>query len=288
MGIAIIPLHYRAKLPRVKWKKYQTQLPTWAELKRWGLGSPRPSNWGAVCGWKGLTVLDFDDLSAWAEYQRWAKGSAWGAYALTSYQVKTRRGVHLYLLILDTPNKHSIDWNGRIDIQGKGTYVLVPPSIHPSGARYRVLVGGPVLPVPSLADVLPEDARRYEPEPAPRPAVTAPAPTIDIWDRVMMASDPMPTDAAMRIKAHYRIQDLFKDTEPSGRDYLKVLCPYHDDHAKSGWVNVREQIFGCQACRFKRPKDVINVYAHLHGLTNTEAIRELLKGIPYPFTSMKH
>jgi hypothetical protein len=51
-----------------------------------------------------------------------------------TWVAKTARGYHVYLRTKEPPRPAHYD---KIDIKGEGSVVLAPPSVHPSGARYR-------------------------------------------------------------------------------------------------------------------------------------------------------
>jgi hypothetical protein len=94
-GIACIPVAYRDKRPVVaSWREFQDRLPTLAEIARWF--QSRLRNLAIITGWRGLTVLDFDQMPA---YDLWRL-----AYpiAAASYSVATSRGIHVYLFIDET------------------------------------------------------------------------------------------------------------------------------------------------------------------------------------------
>ena len=71
LGIAIIPLAPRSKSPLVRWRDYQSRLPTDTELQRWFYPN-NSRNVAAICGWQGLTVLDFDDAASYGAWVAWA------------------------------------------------------------------------------------------------------------------------------------------------------------------------------------------------------------------------
>jgi len=57
-GISVIPLIYRSKKPIVKWKRYQSELPTIDNLIQWFTG---PKHNLALITTDNLVVLDFDN-----------------------------------------------------------------------------------------------------------------------------------------------------------------------------------------------------------------------------------
>ena len=84
---------------------------------------------GAV---SGLVVLDLDGAKGVAKLK-----ALLGTVKLPPTAcVATGRGWHLYFRALQAePTGCSSD--GGLDVRGEGGYVIAPPSIHASGARYR-------------------------------------------------------------------------------------------------------------------------------------------------------
>lgn len=278
-GISVIPLAPREKipdkfaLPTGHWEPYQFTPNTEYELNRW---FSNPRNYGVVCGWQNLTVLDFDD---WATYNRWA---AWALKASplarstadNAFRVTTSRGVHLYVIL-------PLDRNRKLpglDIKTHG-YVVGPGCIHPSGAIYEPM-NEMVFPyVPALGDILPAEWI----------ATTAPEnielrlPKIherDLWAAVNAGVNEG-KDLIQTIRERFPIESFFVNKKSSdggkGRWWM-TRCPFHDDHKPSMWIDVERGICQCHVCHDK-PLDVINLYAALQGLTNDQAIRALAKMI---------
>ena len=146
-GIAVIPIAYRDKRPRVpSWREFQNRLPTADELRRWF--QSKFSNVAIITGWRGLVVLDFDQQPLYRLWHDWSITAA--PQARLSYTVQTSRGVHVYFYV-DEPVQTMRA--GTIDVKAGGGYVLAPPSIHPSGRAYRVINNNPIQRVPRLAAV---------------------------------------------------------------------------------------------------------------------------------------
>jgi DNA primase len=59
--------------------------------------------------------------------------------------------------------------------------------------------------------------------------------------------------------------------------WRRALCPFHDDHKRSFWIDTERNLFGCHAC--DAAGDAINLYSRVHGVTNGDAIRELARGL---------
>lgn len=130
-GWSVFPIVPGGKSPAVaSWKPYQERLATTEELQEWfGDGN---ANIAIVTGsLSGLTVLDFDTDEAWNETFRLGVPS-------DSPLVETSKGFHLYCRHHEAVKN---DQHGQVlsgmDIRSEGGYVVAPPSVHESGARYQ-------------------------------------------------------------------------------------------------------------------------------------------------------
>lgn len=264
-GIAVIPIRYMDKRPLLDWLPFQTTLPTQCQWQAW---QGRPSNWAAVCGWQGLTVLDFDNMDAYGVWFSWARltGGAACQAAGDTYKVLTSRGVHVYLFVDETPRCYKF---GLIDVKGVGGYVLIPPSIHPSGRPYRALdSNAPILRVGTLAEVIPFAPPHTESATSPR---LVPA---DPWQSA--ATTFGPCNWVHEIRSKVSILSLFPDALPNGGNrWWVTCCPFHDDRNPSFWIDTQLSLCGCHAGCTPKPLDVINLYARLKSISNTDAIAAL-------------
>lgn len=97
------------------------------------------ANLGVACGAPGPTVLDIDDLAG----AQWVLATLKNSPAPT---VATTRGRHIYFRGLE----QSTIALGYGELRGHGSYVVAPPSIHPSGKLYTWLQApnGELPPVP--------------------------------------------------------------------------------------------------------------------------------------------
>lgn len=128
-------LHHRdctspGKVALVKWKPYQEERPTESNIRSWWGRWPDANIAMATGRVSGASVIDLDgDV---ATRQAVDRGFDIGPWAYTGRV----GGRHLYF-------KHRDDAPtifakvGGIDFRGQGGYVLLPPSLHHSGARYR-------------------------------------------------------------------------------------------------------------------------------------------------------
>jgi hypothetical protein len=94
----------------------------WAEIPAANIGLPTGL---------GFDVLDLDnaDAVAWAHEQGLPDGP----------QIATGHGVHVYVASTGSGNRVALELG--VDYRGRGGYVIAPPSVHPSGARYELIAG---------------------------------------------------------------------------------------------------------------------------------------------------
>ena len=141
LGIATIQVPEKEKAAQMKWKKYQTELPSPKNIEQW---FRQPANLAVVTGWNGLTVIDFDDNTVYQSWLRYGDENAWAAMVQKfTYQVQAAKGRHVYVRTPEANKSRALTKaNGDrwgIDIKARGGYVLAPPSIHPSGVQYKVI-----------------------------------------------------------------------------------------------------------------------------------------------------
>lgn len=263
-GFSVIPIMFKDKkpesslLPNFQWGVFQKRLPTTDELN-WWFSSPR--NIALVTGWNDLVVIDFDNQEVF---------DIWNAlYSPKTFMVKTRRGVHVYLKIKEPCAPQHTEF---IDIKSAGGYVLIPPSIHPSGYEYQIFQNEPIMQVNKLDEVLSD---LFIPTKSVQKTMSAPQPeaAIDPWTR---ASNPITytEDLIEKIRKQRTIEEFFPTAIKSGDHWMKTTCPFHNDKNPSFWIDTKRQICGCHVCNIK-PMDVINLYSRLHSLDNRTAILSL-------------
>lgn len=258
-GIAVIPILAGSKSPALdSWREYQQRLPTERELQCW---FSRPGyNIAVITGWRGLAVIDWDDIMA---YSAWLAGLSadMAALVLRTYQVRTSRGFHLYMY--SNKAARSAHNPGRWDVKAAGGYVLAPPSVHPSGATY-VGYGSieSIMRVEGIESILPGYGAALEIQHA-RPVGQ------DAFDQAMQLH--IEAGAIEAIKAQVSIADMLGQNGNEHRVWMTV-CPLHGDTKPSFAVypDGRFYCFGCGA-----HGDVIDLYAAMHHVSNAAAIQEL-------------
>ena len=282
-GISIIPLYHRNKKPVASliggtWEQYCAQLNTEYELINW-LGS-NWLNYGVVAGWNNLVVIDFDLMDYYLLWKLWGSNhKAINEIINAAFKVRTSRGIHVYVT---TVAPACNDKRIGIDIQAQRKFVVGPGSTHPSGATYEA-IGEMTFPiVENIESILPLDL-------FPRVVsqhVVGTMPIVEMqhnntqyqYDPFQMAMFGDHLDLISRVKQSVRIENMFTDVRKTSNDgrWLVTLCPFHDDHKPSFWIDTRRQICGCATCLFK-PMDVINLYARQHNISESVAVIELAR-----------
>jgi hypothetical protein len=173
-------------LPGRQWGPYQTKAAPPELVRAWAGMIPEP-NWGLVCGQvsHGLYCGDCDDF----HYAQWVLAHARDPLLRGACVVRSGSGkAHIWFI---SPNRlESHVWKPRQgakvgDVRGDGrpgalgSYMVVPPSIHPdTGQAYEVVAGGfDALPVIDngdafLAEIL-AAYRQEVPEGSPPPPPTS-------------------------------------------------------------------------------------------------------------------
>lgn len=274
LGYSVIPCDYRTKAASVKWTQYQEQRPTDHQIFKWF--AHRITNAAVLTGCHGygvgLVVIDFDNLQDFETWKLWASQN--NPVTLDAYMVKTRRGMHVYLSSVNEHSFRNLHYEG-VDVKGAGGYVMLPGSIHPSGFVYES-VDSDNLFIPgfeSIEEVLPPEIleRRKNAifESYDRP------PTMELSDSQILDIPAGRKLTIEQIKARHRIEDFIPVAMVTGADYYVAHCPFHNDENPSFWVNTAKQICGCQAGCTPIVLDVVNLFARLHNVSNSEAINQL-------------
>ena len=141
----LVPWHWKhgpcenpGKTPLVKWKRYQREPPTEADIRGWLQEYPW-ANLGIVTGAaSGVDVPDFDSDEAIQEVQKL------GTFP-SCPQVRTGGdGIHAYFAHSEGHNLGNFVGKlgsinpalAKLDLRTTGGLVVVPPSLHVSGKRY--------------------------------------------------------------------------------------------------------------------------------------------------------
>lgn len=283
--IAVIPIEFLSKRPIVRWLEYTERLPTGDEINSWFENSMR--NLGVITGWKNLVVIDFDEFAQYECWKAWCRNE--GGEVLrgleTTRIVLTARGAHVYL---HTEQKSENMKLPGIDILAQRKYVLAPPSVHPSGAKYQIFRD--VLParIRAIEDVLPAEWMKHQDcseslKNGSKSAFSESGHFDTDLDPFEIAENPdaeyFGRNLISDIRSRFRIEDFFPDRISSDRGagrWFLARCPLHDDRNPSLSIDVKNQVCSCRAgCNGGRSLDVINLFAQMNGLTNAEALSRL-------------
>jgi hypothetical protein len=149
-GWSVIPTVEKAKRPAIPWKRYQSKLVSEKTLRGWFRRSPE-DNVSIVTGaLSGLVVIDVDPRHGGNESLKELE-SAHGALPETMESVTGGGGRHLYFRHPGGSVHNRTNIEPGIDLRGDGGCIVAPPSIHPSGKRYRWKKGhgpGEIAPAP--------------------------------------------------------------------------------------------------------------------------------------------
>jgi DNA-binding transcriptional regulator YhcF (GntR family) len=134
-GLSTIVALPWSKVPLVEWKAYQYDPPS--TLEREAMFSLEDSlNIGVVCGAasKNLAVIDAESMRAFETQLRRCERAG----IANTWIGETWRGGHILAQLPMAVKPKSFKHDG-FEVRAQGQFVLMPPSVHPSGAVYRFI-----------------------------------------------------------------------------------------------------------------------------------------------------
>lgn len=135
-GWAVVPAGERAKRPIVPWQAYQHRMPSEAEVTVWFGRWPR-ANLAVITGAiSGIVVVDIDPKNGGGQSMA-ALETRHGALPPSVESITGGGGRHVYFLYPGREVRNRVGLAPGIDLRGDGGCIIVPPSVHPSGNRYR-------------------------------------------------------------------------------------------------------------------------------------------------------
>ena len=134
-GWSIIPIRSGDKRPLVRWEEFQYRRPRVEEARAWFSGRPE-AGIGIVTGaLSGLVVLDVDPRHG-GEASLEHLERQHGRLPATVECRSGGGGRHLYFAHPGALLRNKVGLAPGVDLRGDGGYVVAPPSLHASGARY--------------------------------------------------------------------------------------------------------------------------------------------------------
>jgi len=252
LGIACIPILANSKKPAIcSWKKFQTVLPRESQLRAW-FSQPEYSI-AVITGWRGLVVVDWDDVK---KHAQWQAACFFREFRVVHY-ISTPRGGYHYYFFVDKPTKCLA--LGGVDIKAQGGYVLTTPSPGYTKGRYARIDH-----IASIEDLhLPGYAAAMQPK--PRPPYDPYEDALRLWVEGSGAS-------IEAIKEKWSAADVLGITDGRVGRTWRTNCPLHGGthlslavYPDGGWHCF---VCGCGG-------DVIDLYAALHKVSNGEALRRM-------------
>lgn len=165
-GLCVIPVVYRDKKPALAtWEEYHTRCSTANEIIEW-FGNGKEWNLGVVHGEVSgnFVSIDIDDDNGIFDQIR-SRFPILGQGRLE--QSGSGKGYHIPLRIDTLPdfgtdnrqarprgNKTWKTESGNLNIRARFCQTVLPPSLHPSGNRYKFLQKGKITQLPNLEPVI--------------------------------------------------------------------------------------------------------------------------------------
>ncbi|MGZ6008807.1 MAG: bifunctional DNA primase/polymerase [Rhizomicrobium sp.] len=139
-GWSAIPIQPRKKLPLIAWEEFQHRLASADEITTWFQRWP-DANVGIVTGMiSGIAVLDIDARHGGVESLERLEAEH-GKLPATAEAETGGGGRHYYFAASLPLLRNRAGLFSGIDLRAEGGMVVAPPSVHPSGKRYRWLMG---------------------------------------------------------------------------------------------------------------------------------------------------
>lgn len=182
-GWSIVPQLPGAKQPCVKWKEFQIRLPTVDEMFGWWTRWPEAGIALVLGPVSDVLVVDVDGEDAY----RALVGHLGDVPKTPKVLSGSGKPYRFHLFFADPKietNAKFCPWCPTLEFRGKGGIVVLPPSVHRSGRRYRWADGAeideielPEVPAPILRELRARNRRRTcHPSSTPMAATSSTSP----------------------------------------------------------------------------------------------------------------
>jgi len=134
-GLSTIVASPRSKVPLVEWKAYQYEPPSSHEREAM-FSFGQDLNIGVVCGAasSNLAIIDAESKLSFTDQLNRCDRAGFA----NTWVDETHRGGHIYLS-LPVAVKPKLFKRDGYEVRAQGQFVLMPPSVHPSGAVYTFI-----------------------------------------------------------------------------------------------------------------------------------------------------
>ena len=260
-GFSLLPVQPNKKFLFKGYGEHRKKITTFIDAE--DMIAMCPSANIAVLGDKHKIILDFDSV---AVYEAWAASHPEMAQ---SYTERTPHGgAHVFAY---GPHPYGMIWIQGVEL--KSICVVYPSVI--DGAQY----------VRGAGEIIKADTFIF----SSLSKVGTPTAYVLEIERKRRERKPYGTGTLIeQIKAHNDIHHVYQIYRPGWKPFhppeskyywheQNVLCPFHDDHHASMYLDNRLGIYKCHACGAHG--DVINLYAHFERITVREAIARMARAL---------
>lgn len=178
LGWSVVPFCISAdgrKMPRIKWKPFQTRLPTEQEIRTWWGQHPDDLIALVLGPISGVLGVDSDSIEAQNVYLD-QLGEFPIAPSVQSGSQKPGRFHQLFRHPSLLTKAKATPWHPELEFRGAGGVLILCPSLHPSGKEYAWFKGHSLeeVSLPEVPDKILESLRAIDvpskgPSPAPNP-----------------------------------------------------------------------------------------------------------------------
>lgn len=150
-NLCIIPVVERDKRPAIDWLQYQTERSTRGEIIKW-FSNGHNYNIGCVHGPVSDNFISIDidhDSGIYTQIVQRFPALVGGRIE----QSGSGEGYHIPLKVEELPDFGNRTWKtsrGSVNIRCRNCQTVLPPSIHPSGRRYRFIKKGDITRIKTL------------------------------------------------------------------------------------------------------------------------------------------